>query len=624
MPVISEKDVFNQYLKKSEAEAIAFLESDMMIKKQKLHDAYVTQASQIERDKEVSTQENQARRDHAIQKIQQSLSSSSTKTWSDYQAAEATSTVDEKAAELLYAQTFFSIHHDYSQKKNENDAMYKNESTKLERLFDDRLRQVSHRYAPVYRLRNAKINEVREPYQHAVNKASTFLYRSKRETHDLTKKISDQVHAEAFKERNAAGERHQIGAEELLKTSYEMVAKRLGLDGVTPDITGNVGANTPYPYDSIQPIVGYMDLKWALYEATKNSDESELIRRFYDVSSDDPAVDVARLNKAVKSLDLGALSLVFKHRCLFMAPPLIPDERTLYVDFCGEDEDKVNLTVISPYGDILRRSYHITTELSEQIPDLDTSKRVLTDEIVANTTEFVQKLYYRDKAGSFDAFSALMASTPGFKAHVIKTIAASNRALKRPEGVDDIKLTKRHISSSKDGTICTFDETPSHDAREVYHALTHSIDARYYARCKVLEETCAEAIHEAELLKQDMCRRAQAVYDSSCDEIEHELAWDELAAEISVHAKAFDYFTNQGDQPVSVEQPAAEADTVSADASAAYAMKPMKSLEGFKSKKTFGKSQNKPHRLFSIAEHEYGDESMDDDDREVYEIMQGR
>jgi|GEM_PF-2299607 len=620
--MLSQKKIFNAYLKKNEAEAIAFIESDLATQKQKLHDIFVTQASQIERDKAVSAQENQARRDHTIQKIQHALSSLSTKTWSDYQAAEATSMPDEKAAELLYAQTFFSIRHDYSQKKKENDTMYKNESTKLERLFDDRLRQVSHRYAPVYHFRNAKLNEVREPYHHAVNKASALLYRSKRETQDLTKRISDQVHAEAFKERNAAGERHQIGAEELLKTSYEMVAKRLGLDGVTPDITGNVGANTPYPYDSIQPIVGYMDLKWALYEATKNSDESELIRRFYDVSSDDPAVDVARLNKAVQSLDLGALSLVFKHRCLFMAPPLIPDERTLYVDFCGED--KVNLTVISPYGDILRRYYHITTELSEQIPDLDTSKRVLKDEIVANTTEFVQKLYYRDKAGSFDAFSALMASTPGFKAHVIKTIAASNRALKRPEGVDDIKLTKRHISSSKDGTICTFDETPSHDAREVYHALTYSIDARYYARDKSLKKNCLEAIHEAELLKQDMCRRAKAVYDSTSDEIENEFTWDELAAELSVHAKAFDYFTNHGDHPVSVDQPAAEADTVSVDAAAANVMKPMKSLDGFKSKKTFGKPQNKPHLLFSIAEHEYSDESMDDDDREVCEIMRGR
>lgn len=599
--------MFHVHLNKSEAEAIAFLEYDVSRKKQKLYDDFLATASQLEQDKKVSTQENQARRDHAIHQIKQSLVSSSTKTWSDYQAVEAATKVKEKAAELLYAQTFFTIHHDYTQKKKENDVTYENEIAKLEHLFHDGLKQVSYRYASVYRIRNARIQEVRKPYHHALNRAADLRNSSERYAQDLTKKISDQVYAEAFKERNAAGEKHQIGAKELLRTSYEMVAKRIGLDGVTPDITSNVGSSIPYPYDTIQPIVGYMDLKWALCEAAKNPEESELIRRFYDVSSDDPDVDVVCLKEAVQSLDLRALSLVFKHQCLFMAPPLLPEERTLYVDFCGED--KVNLTVISPYGDILNGSYPITTE-----------KSVLKDEIVANTTEFVQKLYYRNRAGSFDAFSALMASTDGFKAHVIKTIAATNRALKLPEGVSDMKLTKRHISCSSDATPCAFDETPSHDARKAYHTLTHTIDARYYARVESLKKSCVEAIHEAELLERDMCRRAKDIYDSECNDIDHEFAWDELAADISVHAQAFHYFAHPDECTALVDVQVNKVDSMPSEPDRLTAV--IKVLEESKSEtkpvfkaKTFGKSKRKPSSLFTIFEHD--SDSIDDNDVDV-------
>ncbi|MDF1684203.1 MAG: hypothetical protein P1U36_06055 [Legionellaceae bacterium] len=619
MPVLSKTDVFNKYLKKSEAEAIAFLESDITSKQQKLHDDFWATASQIERNRDVSMQENQTRRDTSLAKIKQNLSASSSKTWAEYQAAEAKCTVDEKAAELLYAQTFFAIHNEHTQKKKENEQTYEKSMAKMERRFHAKLRDVSHQYAPVYQLRNAQMNNARKPYSDALNTAWRIFDSSERQARALTIQASQQAHAEAVKERDATRERLQVGSRELLKTSYEMVAARIGLDGITPNITTYMSTKTPY--DSIQPLVGYMDLRFALYEATKNPDESELKREFYDISGYAPDVDVASLKEAVHSLDLAALSQIFKHRCLFMRPPSSPEERTLYVDVLGEFE--ATFTVVSPYGEVLTKSYHI--ELKQEAEPLYTQEKTMRDYIVENAADFVRKLYSRSQAGSFDAFSELMESHHGFKAHVLKTIAASNRALKRPEGLNDIKLTKRHISASRDGAVCTFDETPFYHATEAFHAQTLAIDARYYARCKALEETCAEGIHEADLLKKDMYHRADVAYDLACNAVEHELEWDELAAELSVHRKAFYYYANPEDCAVLVDPndpKDAEGDMVSYDAdrspdsaAAAEVLMPVKKSRGFKSK-------YKPHMLFSICEHSA--DRMDDTDREVCEIMGGK
>ena len=567
------------------------------------------QASEIERIKDVSLQENQLRRRDSIAKINHTFKSILRQTWVDYRAAELKNTVDKNAAVLLYEQTAQTIDDKHTQKTRENEHAYEKEIAKVERRFHDELREVTHTYASVYQIRSHKTNEARTLYEEACNNAWRIYDNSVRQARFLTKEASHKAHAEAIKERDTERERLQVGSRELLKTSYEMVAERIGLDGVTPDIATYVSRDTPY--DSIQPLIGYMDLKQALYEGTKNPEGSDLIRHFYDVTSDDPTIDVAILKEAVQSLDLGASSQIFKHRCVFMAPPLSPEERTLYIDFSGET--LVTFTVVSPYGEILSKPYHVKTETVGQTPESYTQEDSRRDYIVEHTADFVRKLYYCNKATAFDAFSYLMASTNGFKAHVIKTIAASNRSLKRPEGIGDIKLTKQHLGRSRDATACTFDETPFHHANEAYHTLASAIDARYYAKCKALDKTSAEAI----LLEQDMCRKAEAIYHLACEEIERELEWDELAAEISVHEKAFQYFSNPDSCTAKVGQKTSDVGVINSEPASFVAVsKQVNNPLFFSANKILGKPKGNPCQLPRIPE-----EVLDDADIEVCMIM---
>jgi hypothetical protein len=625
MPILKESNVLKMSLKKSEAEALVFIESYITIKKHKLYDVFLAQASQIEKNKEVSTQENQVRRDDTIAKINQTLKISPPKTWADYKDAEIKKTVDEKAAEFLYAQTAFTIHDEHAQKKQENEDAYKKGMAKLERCLQDTLSDVSHRYSPVYQIRKNKMNEAIASYNEACDTAWSVHQNSVSHARYLAKEASYNAHTEAVKDRSTERERLQVGSRELLKTSYEMVAERIGLDGITPDITTYVSTDTPYA--SIQPMIGYMDLRLALDKATNNPEGSDLIRHFYDVTSDDPAIDVAILNEAVQSLDLKACSRIFKHRCIFMAPPVSPEERTLYVELAGTAF--VTFTVVSPHGEILSQPYHVKTETVGQVPESYTEEGSLRDYIVENTADFVRKLYDCNKVGAFDAFSNLMASKNGFKAHAIKTIAASNQSLKRREGVGDIRLTKLHIDRSIDRTPCGFDETPSHHANEAYHALTSAIDARYYAQCKALEKTCAKAMLEAQRLEWDMCRKAEAVCQLACEEVERELEWDVLAAELSVHAKAFHYFSNPDNDAAMSDQQLADVDVVTSDVTAdatpvVAVPKQVNKSVFFNTDRTFGKPKINRLPLSSISEHEVMDDDlyvMDDDDREVCKIM---
>ncbi len=97
------------------------------------------------------------------------------------------------------------------------------------------------------------------------------------------------------------------------------------------------------------------------------------------------------------------------------------------------------------------------------------------------------------------------------------------------------------------------------DARKLYN---DGINAENSLAIETLKETV-----EAERLTNDLYRRAEAVYHATCDNIENELEWDELAAELSVHAKSFHYFVNSYDCVAMLDQNIIEKETCMSDTS---------------------------------------------------------
>lgn len=485
------------YLNKGQAEAMALLEADFSTQQKELYAIFTTHADQIEQDQRERMRENQTCHDHAIKIIQQSLTPSTAKTWSEYQAAEAKNKAKKEVVELQNSQRISSIQARYLCEKKDNEQRYNHQVEKLQQQFDERRRDISYQHTPDFSMHGEQLKAAKKAYDEALVRARETYNRSEQDARLLLKDKLKKAHVEAVQARHVSEIKFQRDSDELRKKSYEIVAQRLGLDGVTPDITSYVGAKTPYQYDSVQPLLGDTDLKFALREAINNPEKSDLIKLFHDVCSDDPEVDVV-LRKAVRSLDLASL----------------------------------------------------------------------------------------------DEFPSSLNSTPGFKAHVIKTLAESNRSLKLSAKMKELKLTKRHISYSFDTPFYIFDDTPFHQKITAFRVEASEIHARYYAQCNVLEKQFADTIYEAKVAQYTMHNEAQKIYDLVLNEIEDELAWKSLATELSVYVKAFDYM-------------------VSSDEEAA---KPV----------SHAKFNAEPFSLFSICEDEQGSErsdSMDDEDREVDAIM---
>lgn len=531
MPLLNENAIFKKYLMQSEAKALAYIEFTTTAAKQKRHDIFLEQTSQFERSKDVDIQKNKAERDEAIKKINQRLKSLSPKTWSDYKAAESKKMTEEQTIEARYAQEVRRIHEEYNQKKEDNTHDYQKEIAHLEHRGHAQLSAVSRAYAPVYKRQKHQYDKAMMSYLEACEIASSLYQSSASEASHLFQKKSEQAHAEAIKARHVEAERLQVGSPELLKISYEIAAGRLGFDGIMPDVLRYVSKDSPY--DSIQPLLGYIDLKSALDDATKQPEKSDIIRHFYDVTGDDPNINAALLKDAVQFLDA-------------------------------------------------------------------------------------------------NAFSALMTSTDGLKAHAIKAIATYNQGLKHPDGVGDLRLTKRHIMASRDQTLCVFDETPYYQKSEAYRQQASEIDACYRAQCKVLKKTYEEVTQEAKRLEQDTWRQASAVLASTAEDIERDFEWDILEAELSVHLKALHYFSHPENCTALLTQTQNHVDVnkgISDIPPTVETPKQKKKPVFFQPNKRFGPPKYHQIAMSRIPENEVVNKKvndeyvMDDDDREVCRIM---
>lgn len=262
--------------------------------------------------------------------------------------------------------------------------------------------------------------------------------------------------------------------------SFKMVAQAIGLDGIAADIHAYV-CDSEHIHAAIRPLVTYHDLPQALLQATKVATDPDITQLFYDVPRNENDIDSIRLSDAVRSLDLQSASALFKHQCHYSAPPPVLEKNTLYIDII---ENKVNCSVLSPYDDVITKTYDIHSVVGGKPLKGHIENHTIIEFIERNMTSFLFNLYYGNKAGCFNAFSFLMSSLDGFKSHVITTIAAYNKALARSHGFDSLILTKTHLTFACGNEYCAFDTTPLYRLTKEHTTVTSESNKRYYAACE--------------------------------------------------------------------------------------------------------------------------------------------
>ena len=227
--------------------------------------------------------------------------------------------------------------------------------------------------------------------------------------------------------------------------SYKVFAQQIGFDDYDNGESNDI-------HVAIKPILSSLDLRQSLMLAAISGVDSQIIDIFYDVRLDDS------LHQAVHSLDLARNSVIFQHQCCFMSPPLLPDKNTLYIE--GLAGRMMTFTILSPGGTLLSNSYHIH-EIYDKMSLNDLHYMTVKDFLTKNSHVFVMDMNdkHRPYSSCLNAFSELIASTTGFKEHIIRTIMVYNQSVIAESGLKSALLTKTHIFRSIGFSVGEF--TPS-------------------------------------------------------------------------------------------------------------------------------------------------------------------
>ena len=499
----SSKDTIQETIfpEAKQAEEIARLAQQEMSEKQQAFFNFQKEELEINRERGERVQENTARYDADSDRLGEAFRNAPQASWSQYQALDAGHKKDQRAALLRYSNTGLVITAEHKQQIERNTAHYNNQMLEIERRFKANRLAVVQKYQ---RIRERREEEAAKMlYERVVRQAWDTCDESIRQAKNHLAVHSKAAHVAAVQETNAEVEKFHQARLAVREESYLMLAEAVGLDGITDDIWSYVSKH--HKYASVQPLLGYTDLRLALAEAVKSGKNSSLIDNFYSVTSDDENIDVSELEAKIQSLDLAATSQLFKHECVFMAAPAVLEKNKLYIDL---KKNSVSCTLLSPYGDVMSKLYTKDSMVAGESLKAAFQRGNMREYIQKESLYFVMDINYGTPAGTFDAFTSLIDTQKGFKAHVMNTIVSYNRELARFHCFDSLKLCKKHLSCSSDRGHLILEETPLYQLREPHNKMTSDIGKRYRAECEVLEKACEQAILEAEALRDDAGREA--------------------------------------------------------------------------------------------------------------------
>ncbi len=495
----SSKDIIQEthFPEEQQAEEMARLEQQAEHEKQQALLNFQEKALEIDGERARSAEENTARYDADLDNIAEAFRNAPQASWSQYQAADTAQKQEQKRALLRYSNKNIEIKAEHEQQIEKNTAYYDNQIIEIEGRFKANRLSIVQKYQ---RIREHHEEKVARALDERIASQSWDTYdESVRQAKEHLDVQSKAAHVAAVQETNAEVEKFHQAKLAVREESYLMLAAAIGLDGITDDIWGYVSKS--HKYASIQPLLGYTDLRLALAKAVKSGENSTLIDHFYCVTTEDETVNVSELEVAVQSLDLAATSQLFKHECVFMAAPSRPEANKLYIDL---KRNRFSCSLRSPDGNVMSKSYTKDSMVAGNALKEVFQHGTMREYIQAESLYFVMDVNYGTRASTFDAFTSLIHSQKGFKAHVINTIAIYNRELAYFHGFDMLKLCKKHLSYSSDQGSQILEETPLYQLSEAHNAVISEINKRYRDECVVLAKEYDQAIFEAEKLRHEM------------------------------------------------------------------------------------------------------------------------
>lgn len=490
-------------------ENIAVIELIIEQNKSKTQTFFSERKKQLDQKKENDLQQNKAKYDDAIEAAKNLFANTPKLTWSAHQAAETmqkdTCTTalkeydkKEQTIQTSYAGNVLLLESDTIEYQREISEIDKRYAIQLAMLNDASLEALDHLREPTtdyYR----RLDEALKTYERTIAKAQQFKSQKCLEAFNLYDK--------AYKTANGEHDKLFFNAQ---MESLGLIAQAVGLDGVSSDVNSFV-ISSDNPFDVIQPLLTYTDLRHALMMAAKPHADTRIIEIFYDTFGE------KTLEDTVRSFDLAGNLQSYVHVCSFTSPvpPLNP--KTLYVEFSS---DEVICTVLCPYGSIITKSFDANSTFHlasiEKSKQLDWMKSCLEK----NVSRFVLPLYYGNKASQYDAFSHELVSVPGLKEHMLHTIYTYNKEMIKAQGWGSAKLTKKHLYYSGRDNYSVVDKTPIELIREIRDIAFAEAQRCYEISKKQFEEDYQVVATEALRVKNETCAVAAIAYEEKCSYID--------------------------------------------------------------------------------------------------------
>ena len=408
-------------------------------------------------------------------------------------AMEAAQAIDADNARLLENDTI-----ECQRRISEIDKHY---STQLARLNAGNKRALEnlHKVKTNY---HGSLDEVNKDYHIAVAKAQRL--------NDLKCQEAFALYDKAYK---TANEKYHESFFNAQMESFALIAQAVGLDGVSLDVNSYV-IRSDNPFDVIQPLLNYTDLRHALMMATKPHADTRIIEIFYDTFGEKTLYDT------VRSFDLTCNLQSYAHVCSFTSPvpPLSPN--TVYVEFFTKE---VVCTVLCPDDSIITKTFDSNSTfhlaLIEKSKQLDWMKSCLEK----NVSSFVRHVYYGNKASQYDAFSDALVSVPGLKEHMLHTIYTYNKEMIKAQGWGFAKLTNKHLYYSGRDNYSVVEAMPIELIRDIRDIAFAWAQRCYEHLTKQDEEDYQVAATEALRVKNETCAIAAIDYEEKCSCIDREV-----------------------------------------------------------------------------------------------------
>ena len=298
-----------------------------------------------------------------------------------------------------------------------------------------------------------------------------------------------KTHSEAYSLATESADESLTSAQldELKRLRYQVLAMLAGLSGVSIRFPCYVPPDNE-PFTEIRPILTYTDLRHALQNNMYIDGLS--IRELFTKSRHSSITANTQVLEFAESLNFEWFLQRYNYQVEFVNT--IPDELTARKLYVITKKDAIECAALTSALERIEKSFTTDNTFNGQPLPSCTNKFAMRDFVVENFMSIIAMLFYGNrKEGAFDAFKQGF-SIPGFNEHLINIARIWNKALITKAGLDDVKLTFTHLTSSLAPNYFGFDIMPS-----LFNCNTEKLND-FIANVKQIVQTTNHRVSELE------------------------------------------------------------------------------------------------------------------------------